>query len=166
MHRRAAQLGARDPHAGEVLDRVGPGDVRERVLGHHDVVEQAERERRTGDARAGDGEQGGNDARHLHELAGEAPPRVERGDAVAQLGARGVELADERDLELAGEPHRPFDGRAAVDPDRAVVLAARDAERDDAPPADLGDLGRRGGVGPRVEGRGRHEGGANTNVAL
>ena len=69
-------------------------------------------------------------------------------------------------LQLAREPHGPLDGCAAVDADRAVVLAARDPERDDAPPVDLGDLGRGGGVGPRVERRGPHEGGANTNVAL
>ena len=38
-----------------------------------------------------------------------APPRVQRGDAVAQLGARRVELADQRELQLAGEAHRALD---------------------------------------------------------
>ena len=36
-----------------------------------------------------------------HELAGQAAPRVQRGDAFAELRARRVELADERDLQLA-----------------------------------------------------------------
>ena len=40
----------------------------------------------------------GTDARDRDELAREPAPRVQRGDAFAQLGARGVELADERDL--------------------------------------------------------------------
>ena len=45
---------------------------------------------------------------------GELAPRVERGDVLAQLGARGVDLADERDAQLAGEAHRPLDGLAAA----------------------------------------------------
>jgi hypothetical protein len=131
-----------------------------------DMVEQSEGERRAGDASAGHGEQRGDDAGHLHELAREAPPRVERGDAVAELGAGCIELTDERYVQLAGEAHRPLDRRAAVDPYRAVVLPPGHSERDHAAPADLGDLGGGGGVGPRVEGRRPHEAGANTNVAL
>ena len=78
---------------------------------------------------------------------GQPTPRVQRGDAFAELGTRGVELADERHLQLPGELHRPLDGRAAGGADRAVVLAAGDAEPHDAPPVDDAQLGRRGAVG-------------------
>jgi len=47
VDRGTAELGARHAHAGEVLDRIGSGHVGEGVLGHDDVVEQPERERRT-----------------------------------------------------------------------------------------------------------------------
>ncbi len=114
------------------------------------MVEEPERERRAGHTGARDCEQGRDDTGDVHELAGEPAPGVEGGDTVSQLRARRVELADERDLQFARQTHGALDGRAAVDADCSVMLSARDPKRDNAAPVDLRDLGRRGGVGPRV----------------
>ena len=124
---------------------VGPGDVRERVArSSRPWSKQPERERRPRHARAGDREQ----RRHRRPTRATSsrasrPHACSAATLLAQLGARRVELADERDAQLAGELHRPLDGRAARDADRAVVLAARDAEPHDLPAVDLADLGRR-----------------------
>ena len=62
------------------------------------------------------------------ERPGHPAPRVQRGDAFAHVGARGVERPTSGMPELAREPHGPLDGLALGGADRAAVLAAGDAE--------------------------------------
>jgi ribosomal protein L19E len=114
------------------------------------MVEEAKREGRPRHARPGHRKQRRDHARDAGELAGDATPRMQRGDAVAQLRARRVELADERDPELTCESNRAFYRCAAAHSDCAVVFASGNTEGDDAPALDLGDLGGSGFVGPRM----------------
>ena len=157
---------ARDVDAGELGDGVGPGDVCERVLGHHDDVEEAECEGRSGDAGAGDREHGRHGARDEHDLACQLPPRVQRRDVLAQLGARRVELADERDGELPGESHRALHGRASRSPDGAVMFAPRDAEPHHLPAVHVPHRRGRGGVRMGVDRRRGHDEGAKISETL
>ena len=111
------------------VDGVGSGDVRERVLGHHDDVEQAEREGRSRHARAGHREQRRAPCPRRARPRGRAcPTRAARRRPRASSAPDVSSSPTSGMRELAGESHRPLDGRAARSADRAVVLAARDAE--------------------------------------
>src|SRR5205823_2013559 len=132
VHCASTELRARNRYAGEVGDRLRTGHERERVVGHHDLVEASQGQGGSGDAGAGDCEHGRHNPRHGDELAREAAPRMQRRDALTQLGSRRVELADEWYPELPGEPDGPLYGFAAPAADCIVVLSARDPEPDNA----------------------------------
>ena len=62
-------------HAGELRDRVGPGHVRERVVGHHHVVERARAASAGPETHApGHREQRRHDARHVRRARARAGP--------------------------------------------------------------------------------------------
>ena len=116
VDQRRAEVLAGHVHTGEIGDGIRPGHERERVLGHDHDVEETEREGRPRHARAGDREHGRNRAGHQRDLTCQLAPRVQRGDVLAQFGAGRVELADQRDAQLAGQAHRAFHRLAAAAP--------------------------------------------------
>ena len=156
VHCRGAELLARDVHAGELGHCFRPGDERERILRHDHDVEQAQRKGGAGHARAGHGEQGRDLARDERDLARELAPCVQGGDVLAELGTRRVQLADQRDAQLARESHRALHGLAATHTDRAVMLPARDPEPHHLPAVDLAQLRRCREIGARLDRRRYH----------
>ena len=104
VHAGAAELGAVERLAGERLDHAGPADEGVGVLGHHDVVGQAEQERRARHDRTGRGEQHRDEAGAARQRAAAVPQPCSGGDAVVDVGAA------RRDHRRAAGGQRP--GRA------------------------------------------------------
>ncbi len=101
----------------------------------------------------------GNDPRCLDERSGTTTPAVQRADPFTDVGPGRVQPRDERHTELGGEADRPFHRLCAGFTDRAVVLAAFDAQLDDRSTVHVHDA-RRDAVAPVVHDRRQRAGAA------
>ena len=157
------------------VDRVGPGDERERVVGHHDDVEAA-RARAPGPTRTRRSPRAASGLcpRRARPRARACPTRAARRRARA---ARHPTCRARRRAGCAARRRVAPPARRSAPPrdaDRAVVLPARDAEPHDLPAVDLAQLRRRRDVGAGVDRRRpasseiveRHDAGAKISVTL
>ena len=170
VHRRASEAVTVDRDTRERHDDVGPAHVREGVVGHDHVVGDAEQQRRAGDRRPDEQQDDRHDARRVDHRPGDPPPRVQRRDPFADVGARARHPPDHGDPEVDGEADGPLHRLALGGADRAPVLAAVEAEPAHLAAVELHEAGIDGGAAVPEDGRavgGRdHSTGARMSAAL
>ena len=101
-----AELVGIEDHTGELGHHRRPAHEGVGVVGHHDLVRQAEEEGRSGDGRAVDDEHDRHDARAVGDGPGGLAPAVQGGHALDDVGARRADVADQRHPLLRGRAGR------------------------------------------------------------